>query len=135
MSWFIVGAVVLSTYVTADAQKKAGQQQQLDIERQAETEKLSAQEEEINRRERLNQVLSSNIQSAAASGMKQEGSIKAVALQSAKNASSSEGAESLSQKLRQDMLKREGSAAKQSGKSQATSTLLQGGIKAYQVSK
>ena len=37
MSWFIVGAVVVSGLVAADAQKKAGQQQQYDIERQAET--------------------------------------------------------------------------------------------------
>ena len=134
MSWFIVGAVVVSRLVTADAQKKAGQQQQYDIERQAETEKLSAENEEIKRRERLNKVLSSNIQSVAAGG-NTEGSIKAVALKSAKNASSSEGAESLSQRLRQDMLKREGSAARRSGNSQATSTLLNTGISAYKVSK
>jgi len=79
-------------------------------------------------------VLSSNIQSVAAGG-NTEGSIKAVALKSAKNASSSEGAESLSQRLRQDMLKREGSAARRSGNSQATSTLLNTVISAYKVSK
>lgn len=135
MSWFIVGAVVVSTLVTADAQKKQGQQQQLDLERQAETEKLSAEGEEIKRRERLNKVLSANVRSAAASGIKSEGSSQAVALDTAKNISSSEGAESLSQKIRQDMLKREGNAARQKGNTQATSTLLQGGISAYQLSK
>ena len=135
MTWFTVAAVVVGTLVTADAQKKAGQQQQFDIERQAETEKLSAEGEEIKRRERLNKVLSANVRSAAASGIKSEGSSQAVALDTAKNISSSEGAESLSQRIRQDMLKREGNAARQKGKTQATSTLLQGGMNAYKVSR
>jgi hypothetical protein len=135
MTWFTVAAVVVGTLVTADAQKKQGQQQQMDVERQAETEKLSAEGEEIKRRERLNKVLSANVRSAAASGIKTEGSSQAVALDTAKNISSSEGAESLSQRIRQDMLKREGNAAKQRGSGQAASTLLQGGISAYQLSK
>jgi hypothetical protein len=135
MSWFIVGAVFLSAAVTAKAQKDQGTQQKYDLERQAETEKLSAEGEEIKRRERLNKVLSANVRSAAASGIKTEGSSQAVALDTAKNISSSEGAESLSQRIRQDMLKREGNAAKQRGSGQAASTLLQGGINAYQVSR
>ena len=73
MSWFIVGAVVLSTVVTAKAQKDQGTQQKYDLERQAETEKLSAEGEEIKRRERLNKVLSANVRSAASSGIKTEG--------------------------------------------------------------
>ena len=134
MSFYLAAAVVFTGLYTANNQKQAGKQQQMNLERQAEQENLSAQGEEIKRRERLNQVLSANIKSLSASGISGEGSPQSLSLASAKVAASSEGAQSLSDRIRQDLLKREGKAAAQAGKTQATSTLLNSAVKAYQVS-
>ena len=126
MSWPIL-LVALGGAYQYTAQKAIGKQQEADLERQAETEKLAAKEQELSRRERLNKVLSANIQavSSMASG---EGSPQSVALQSAKIASQSEAAESLSDRIRQDLLKRQARQASSISKTRATSTLLNAGL-------
>ena len=132
MSWFIV-ATAVATFYTSHQQKEAGKQQQYNLERQAEQKRIAAEGQELQRRERLNQVLSANIQSLSSAGILSEGSPQSVSLESAKQASQSEAAESLSDKMRQDLLKREGKAAAKLGKTQATSTLLSGAARVAQL--
>jgi len=134
MTW-VITAVVATGFLSARAQQQAGKQQQFNIEAQAKQERMSATGEEISRRERLNQVLSANIQSLSASGITGEGSPQSVSLASAKTVASSEGAQSLSDKIRQDLLKREARSARVAGSTQAVSTLLNTGIGAAQLSK
>ena len=137
MSWLIVSTflTVASTAYSAKASKEAGKQQQYDLERQADQEKMGAQNQEIQRREKLNKVLASNMASASAMGVSGEGSMQAISLETAKRASSSEGAMSVSDRMRQDLLKREGKAAKSAGKTQAMSTLIGGAAKGSQLWK
>jgi hypothetical protein len=134
MTWAITVSLI-STAVVAYGQREAGKQQEYNLERQAEIEELSAEGEEIQRRERLNKVLAANVASASAAGITGEGSPQSLSLETARRASSSEASESLSSRLRQDMLKREGKAARKAGQAQAASTLLTGGYKATQLGK
>jgi len=135
MSWVVVAVTVVSTVYTAKTQREAGKQEKYDLERQAEKETLSSEGEEIKRRERLNKVLSANIRSASAAGISGEGSPQSVSLETARRASSSEASESLSDRLRQDMLRREGKMAQKTGKIQANSTLLTGAFNASKLGK
>lgn len=123
MSW-VVTAIVVTTAVTADAQKKAAKAQEYELERQAEQEKISAESRELERRQRLNKILAANVVSQAASGIKAEGTPESIALESAKQASLSEGIESLSDKLRQAALKRQAAETRRAGNAQVASTLL-----------
>jgi hypothetical protein len=136
MSWAITATVVsiAATGYSAYTSREAGKQQQYNLNRQAEQEELSAESEEIVRRERLNKVLAANVASASASG-NLEGSGQAISLESARKSSSSEGAASLSERLRQDLLRREGKAAASAGKTQAASTLLSGAARTTQLAK
>jgi len=133
MSYFIAGAVIGIGLFTADAQIQSGKQAQYNLDAQADQEKLSAQGEEVNRRRRLNQMLSASTQAASASGILGEGTPASIALASAKNVASSEGAASLSDKIRSDLLRRQGKEARSASKIQAASTLLNTGMSAYQV--
>ena len=135
MSFLITAAVIGTGLLTADAQNKAGQQAQYNLETQAEQEKLSAQGEEVNRRKRLNQVLAASTQAASASGIQGEGTPQSIAIASAKNVASSENVASLSDKLRQDLLKRQGKEARSAGQVQAASTLLNTGTNAALLGK
>jgi hypothetical protein len=134
MTWVVVAVTVVATAYSANQQREAGKQQQYNLDRQAEQEGLAAENEEIVRRERLNKVLAANVVSASASG-NIEGSGQAISLESARKASSSEGAASLSDRLRQDLLKREGKAAASAGKRQAASTLLSGASRTAKLMK
>lgn len=135
MSFYLAAAVIGAGLFTADAQNKAGQQTQYNLETQAEQEKLSAQGEEVNRRKRLNQVLAASTQAASASGIQGEGTPQSIAIASAKNVASSENVASLSDKLRQDLLKRQGKEARSAGQVQAASTLLNTGTNAAMLGK
>lgn len=112
-----------TTLFTAKTQKNSGKQQQMNIQRQAQVEKIQADQQEVNRRERLNQILAASAVSSAA-GIATES--QAVALNNARNVSSSEASEDLSDRMRQDLLKREGRAARSAGNLNAASTLLTG---------
>lgn len=128
MSWVIT--VVAFGALTVDAQIKAAKQQEFNLEKQAENEKLAAKGAELQRRERLNKVLAQSAVGQAASGIGIEGTPQSIALSTAKKASLSEGLESLSDRLRQAQLKREAQAARRSGGVAAASTLLSTGMQA-----
>lgn len=111
--------------VSARSQYVAGKTQQIELERQAEEERISAQSRELQRREELNRALAANVVGQAMSGISGEGTPASIALASAKKAGLSEATISLSDKLKQAQLRRQGRSAKQAGYLQATSTLLQ----------
>ena len=91
MSFYLVGAVVLSAVVGVTAERKATAADKIELKRQADEEKLSAEGQEIERRQRLNKVLAANIVGQASSGISGEGTPESIALGSAKKASASEG--------------------------------------------
>lgn len=132
MSWLIVAGI--ATAVTVDTTLKQGKQQQYDLERQAEEEKIAAKGRELERRERLNDVLARSAVNQAASGIGIEGTPESIALATAKSASLSEGLESLSDRLRQSQLKRAAKNARRASYAEAGSTLLKGSIDMGQLS-
>ena len=126
MSFVIVATTlaVVSTAVTVDTQLKSAKAQEIEFEKQAEEEKSSAEGRELQRRQQLNKVLAANAVSLATSGISGEGTPQSISLESAKQASISEGVESLSDRLRQAQLRRQGRNARSLGRAQAASTLL-----------
>lgn len=129
ISWVIVATVVVGAF-SASEQSKAAKRQSFELERQAEQEKLSAQGREVQRRQQLNKVLSANVLGQAAAGISGEGTPESLSLSSARQASLSEGLESLSDRLRQSQLKRQAANTRSAGRTAAASTLLKTGISA-----
>jgi hypothetical protein len=129
MSWVITALAVTSAAVSARASYVSGRVQEDELKRQAEQEKLAAQSRELQRRQELNRALAANVVGFGQMGIAGEGTPASIALASAEQAGISEGALSLTEKLRQAQLRRQGSAASQIGKLQAASTLLQAGVK------
>ena len=80
----------------------------------------------MQRRQELNRALAANVVGFGAMGIAGEGTPASIALAGAKQAGISEGALSLTEKLRQAQLRRQASAAGQMGTLQSASTLLQG---------
>jgi len=101
--------------------------QEDEYKRQAEQEKVAAQSRELQRRQELNRALAANVVGFGQMGIAGEGTPASIALESAKQVGISEGALSLTEKLRQAQLRRQGSEAARTGKLQAASTLLQTG--------
>ena len=137
MDPFTIFAILsaVSGGVSARASYVAGRVQEDELKRQAEQEKLAAQSRELQRRQELNRALASNMVGMGQSGLAGEGTPASIALASAKQVGISEGAISLTDKLRQAQLRRQGSEAARTGKLQAASTLLQTGTQiagAYQ---
>lgn len=135
MSWIITAIAVTSTVVSARGQYIAGRVQEDQLKRQAEEEKLAAQGRELQRRQELNRALAANVVGFGQMGIAGEGSPASIALSSAQQAGISEGALSLTEKLRQAQLRRQGSNAATIGKLQSASTLLQGGTEVAQYLK
>ena len=127
MSWVITAIAVTSAAVSARGQYVAGKTQEIELNRQAEEERLAAQGRELQRREQLNKALAANAVGQAMSGISGEGTPASLALSSAKKAGLSEATISLSDKLKQAALRRQGRSAKKAGYLQATSTLLKTG--------
>jgi len=129
MSWIITAVAVLATSATVSArgQYVAGKQQEIELKRQAEEEKLAAQSREIQRRQELNRALAANIAAQAQAGITGEGTPASLALAGAKQAGLSEATISLSDRLRQAQLRRQAASAKQAGYLGAASTLLSTG--------
>lgn len=129
MSWLITAIAVTATAgaVSARTSYVAGKTQQIELERQAEEERIAAQGRELQRREELNRALAANAVGQAMSGISGEGTPASLALASAKKAGLSEATISLSDKLKQAALRRQAKSAKQAGYLQAASTLLQTG--------
>ena len=126
--------LLAATAVSTTLQVRAGQQKKIDLEQQAEEEKLSAESQELARREKLNKVLAANVVGQSTSGIKGEGTPESIALAGAKTASSSEALEGLSSRLKQAQLRRMGKSAASSGNLAGVSTLLKGGVEATQLS-
>jgi len=129
MSWVITALAVTSAAVSARASYVSGRVQEDELKRQAEQEKVAAQSRELQRRQELNRALAANVVGFGQMGIAGEGTLASIALGSAQQAGISEGALSLTEKLRQAQLRRQGSSASQIGKLQAASTLLQAGVK------
>ena len=110
--------------VSARSQYVAGKTQEIELNRQAEEERISAQSRELQRREQLNKALAANVVGQAMSGISGEGTPASIALASSKKAGLSESTIGLSEKLKRAQLRRQGKAAKQAGYMAATSTLL-----------
>ena len=128
MSWVITAVALLATgtAVSARGQYVAGKTQEIELNRQAEEERLGAQSRELQRREELNRALASNVVGQSMSGISGEGTPASIALASAKKASLSESTIGLSEKLKQAQLRRQGRSARQAGYLASTSTLLKG---------
>jgi len=129
MSWTITAIVAAAAAgaVTARGQYVAGKTQEIELNRQAEEERISAQSQELQRRERLNRALAANAVGQAMSGISGEGTPASLALASAEKAGLSEATISLSDKLKQAQLRRQGRSSKQAGYLQSASTLLKTG--------
>jgi len=110
--------------VSARSQYVAGKTQEIELNRQAEEERISAQSRELQRREQLNKALAANVVGQAMSNISGEGTPASIALASSKKAGLSESTIGLSEKLKRAQLRRQGKAAKQAGYMAATSTLL-----------
>ena len=110
--------------VSGRSQYVAGKTQEIELNRQAEEERIAAQSRELQRREELNRALAANVVGQSMSGISGEGTPASIALESAKKAGLSESTIGLSEKLKQAQLRRQGKSAKQAGYLQAASTLL-----------
>jgi hypothetical protein len=134
MSWLITAIAVTaaSGITSARGQYIAGRVQEDELKRQAEQEKLAAQSRELQRRQELNRALAANMVGMGQSGLAGEGTPASIALAGAQQVGISEGAISLTDKLRQAQLRRQGANAASTGKLQAASTLLQTGTQIAQ---
>ena len=119
--------------VGARAQYVSGKTQQIELQRQAEEERMAAQSRELQRREELNRALAANVVGQAMSGISGEGTPASIALASAERAGLSEATIDLSERLRQSALKRQAKSARQAGYMAAGSTLLKGGLQTAQL--
>ena len=129
-----VGTAVAGTAaLSARGQYVAGKNQELELKRQAEEERLAAQSRELQRREELNRALAANVVGQSMSGISGEGTPASIALASAERVSLSEGTIGLSEKLKQAQLRRQAKSAKQAGYLAAGSTLLKTGAQAAQL--
>ena len=135
MTWLVtaIALTAATTAVSARTSYVAGKTQEIELNRQAEEERLAAQSRELQRREELNRALASNVVGQSMSGISGEGTPASIALASAKKAGLSEATIGLSDKLKQAQLRRQASAAKQTGYAQATSTLLKGATQIAQL--
>ena len=138
MDPFTIIAIAMATTATATVvgargQYVAGRIQEDELKRQAEQEKLAAQSRELQRRQELNRALAANVVGFGQMGIAGEGTPASIALAGAEQAGISEGALSLTEKLRQAQLQRQGSAAGRIGGYQAASTLLQGASQVTQM--
>lgn len=129
MEPFTIFAILaaVSGGASARASYVSGRVQEDELKRQAEQEKVAAQSRELQRRQELNRALAANIVGQGQMGIAGEGTPASIALSSAQQAGISEGALSLTEKLRQAQLRRQGSNAAQIGRLQSASTLLQTG--------
>lgn len=132
MSWLIT-ATVATGVVTAVSQVEAAKQEKFELEKQADEEKIAAEGRELERRQKLNKILSQNIVAQTGAGIAGEGTPESIALASAKQAGISEGLEGLSARLKRAQLKRQARTAGQVGGIQAASTLLKTATQAEQL--
>jgi hypothetical protein len=118
--------IALAGAAQAYGQYQTGKMQEESMKRQAEQERLRAQTEELARREELNAAIAANQVAMAMSGIS-GATPESVSLESARKTTTSEAAISLSEKLKQRQLIREGEAAAYAGRVGALGTLLKTG--------
>jgi hypothetical protein len=116
--------VAVSGGVSARGQYVAGKAQEIELERQAEQERIAAEGRELQRREELNRALAARQMALATSGLAGEGTPQSIALGAAKKIGMGEGLETLSSQLKQAQMRRAGKEAARTGKIQAATTLL-----------
>lgn len=121
--------IALAGAAQAYGQYQTGKMQEESMKRQAEQERLRAQTEELARREELNAAIAANQVAMAMSGIS-GATPESVSLESARRTTTSEAAISLSEKLKQRQLIREGEAAAYAGRIGAVGTLLKAGADA-----
>ena len=126
--------IALAGAAQAYGQYQTGKAQEAQMKRQAEQERLRAQTEELARREELNETIAANQVAMAMSGIS-GATPQSVSLESARKTTTSEAAISLSEKLKQRQLVREGEAAAYAGRIGAVGTLLQAGADAFASTK
>ena len=133
MVWVITAIAIATPLVAARGQYVAGKTEEIELNRQAEEERLAAQSRELQRREELNRALAANVVGQSMSGISGEGTPASIALASAERASLSESTIGLSEKLKQAQLRRQASSARQTGYLASTSTLLKGATQVAQL--
>ncbi len=130
MTFAIVAAVVATSSVyTAVQQRKSGKAQAEQVLIQKQQEEMQAKVEELSRREELNATLAANQAAMATSGVSGL-TPESVALESARQVSSSESAIGLSNRLKLAMRERQAANISATGRAQATGTLLSGAAQA-----
>ncbi len=122
-----------SAAVGAYGQVQAGKAQKEALKEQAKQEELSAQSQELARRQELNRALAANVAALSTAGISGEGTPASLALESAKQAGLSEMTIDLSERLRRASLQRQAKAATQQAGLAAVSTLIGGSIRAQQL--
>jgi hypothetical protein len=133
MAFPLIAALILgSTAVQVYGQLEAGKDQEAALKTQAEEERVAAESRELERQQKLNKALAANAVGMGMSGIKTEGTLSSISLQSAKNVSLSEGRLKLSDRLAQAQLRRQAATAASAAKIGAASTLLSGAVSAYQ---
>lgn len=115
---------LISTGLTVASQVAAGQAQKQQFKRRAEEEKFAAEGRELERRRKMNRILSQNIVAGQVAGIKGEGTPASLALTSAEQASLSEQVTGASERMRERALIVAGRNAAAASRVQAASTLL-----------
>jgi len=123
LSYVIIGGLILGA-VSASQTRKASARDQIEIEKQADQEKLAAEGVEIQRRQDLNRLLAANIVNQGAAGISGEGTPESISLANARQSSASEGLLSLSDRLKSSQRKRQSKSIGRAGDTAAASTLL-----------
>jgi hypothetical protein len=129
MTW-VVTAIVVSGGIQAYGQYQQGKIEEAMYEKEANEAELEASFTELQRREEINRRLAADAVGMAGSGISGEGTPASIALEQAKDVGISEGAETLSERLKAAQLRRRGKAAAGAGKIASASTLLQTGTSA-----
>ena len=133
MSFAIVAALTaVSTVYTATQQVKAGKAQAEEMLRVQQEEELQAKAEELARREETNRTLAANQLAMATSGISGM-TPESIALESARQVSSSESAIGLSARLQSAQRARQAKNIAKTAETQAVSTLLSGATDIYKL--
>lgn len=129
MSFLIVAAITVSTVYTASQQQKAAKAQAEEMLRVQQQEEMEAEAAELARLQELNATLAANQVAMAESGISGM-TPESIALESARQVSSSESAIGLSQRLKSAQRARQASNIMEQGRGQAIGTLLSGAAQA-----
>lgn len=108
------------------AEVSAADAEAAELKKQAEIEGMAAKQRQLQRTSELNKVLAQNIVSGSTAGIGFEGSPRAIAEATSRDISLGEGAESLSDRLRQESAKRGAGNIRRAGRIQAAGSILGG---------